>query len=157
MCWLPLTHTHVLTHCSQCINTLRPRQDGCHFTDDSFKWMFLNKNVWISINISLKFVPRGPINNIPTEVQVMACRQPGNKPISEPMMVRLPTHISITRPQWVKHWSLVIVWQKLGRTGRLPLFDISIWFELVIWHRQRGTTFRSFTIFVTHRLRTDAS
>ena len=46
-------------------NTLRPRQNGCHFSDDIFKWIFLNENVWISINISLKFVPRGPINNIP--------------------------------------------------------------------------------------------
>ena len=60
-----------------------------------------SENVWISINISLKFVPRGPINNIPTVVQVMAWRRPGDKPLSEPMMVRLPTHICVTRPQWV--------------------------------------------------------
>ena len=39
-----------------------------------FQWIFLNENVWISINISLKFVPRGPIDNIPTLVQVMAWR-----------------------------------------------------------------------------------
>ena len=61
-------------------NTLRPRQNGHHFTDDIFKWIFLNENVWISINISL-FVPRGPINNIPTLVQVMAWRRPGDKPL----------------------------------------------------------------------------
>ena len=83
------------------INTLRLRQNGRHFPDDIFKWIFLNENVWISINISLKFVPRGPINNIPTMVQVMAWRRPGDKPLSEPMMVRLPTHICVTRPQWV--------------------------------------------------------
>ena len=83
-------------------NTLRPRQNGRHFPDDIFQWIFLNENVWISINISLKFVPRGPINNIPTLVQVMAWRRPGDKPLSEPMMVRLPTHICVTRPQWVK-------------------------------------------------------
>ena len=83
------------------VNTLRPRQDGRHFPDDIFKWILLNENVWISINISLKFVPRGPINNIPTLVQVMAWRRPGDKPLSEPMMVRLPTHICVTRPQWV--------------------------------------------------------
>ena len=83
-----------------CVNTLRSRQNGRHFPD-IFKWIFLNENVWISINISLKFVPRGPINNIPTLVQVMAWRRPGDKPLSEPMMVRLPTHICVTRPQWV--------------------------------------------------------
>ena len=82
-------------------NTLRPRQNGRHFPDDIFKWIFLNENVWISINISLKFVPMGPINNIPTLVQVMAWRRPGDKPLSEPMMVRSPTHICVTRPQWV--------------------------------------------------------
>ena len=31
----------------------------------------------------------------------MACRRQGDKPLSEPMMVRLPTHICVTRPQWV--------------------------------------------------------
>ena len=86
---------------STLVNTLRPRQNGRHFPD-IFKWIFLNENIWIWINISLKFVPRGPINNIPTLVQVMAWRRPGDKPLSEPMMVRLPTHICVTRPQWVK-------------------------------------------------------
>ena len=84
------------------INTLRARQNGHHFPDDIFKWIFLNGSVWISINISLKFVPMGPINNIPTLVRVMAWRRPGDKPLSEPMMVRLPTHICVTRPQWAK-------------------------------------------------------
>ena len=32
--------------------------------DDIFKCIFLNENVRIPIRISLKFVPRGPINNI---------------------------------------------------------------------------------------------
>ena len=86
------------------LNTLRPRQNGRHFPDDIFRWIFLNENVWISIEISLKFVPRGPINYIPTLVQVMAWRRPGDKPLSEPMMVRLPTHICVTRPQWVNNW-----------------------------------------------------
>ena len=46
----------------------------------------------------------GPINNIQTLVQVMVWRRPGDKPLSEPMMVRLPKHIyvyiyiCVTRP-----------------------------------------------------------
>ena len=49
------------------------------------------------------------INNIPTLIQIMAWRRPGDKPLSEPMMVKLLTHLCITRPQWVKipvvtHW-----------------------------------------------------
>ena len=82
-------------------NTLRQRQDGQPFPDDIFKCIFLNENVWISIKISLKFVPKGPIGNIPALVQIMAWRRPGDKPLSEPMMVNLLTHICITRPQWV--------------------------------------------------------
>ena len=84
------------------LNTFRPRQNCCHFPDDIFKCIFLNENVWILIKISLKFVPKGPINNnIPTLVQIMAWHRPGDKPLSEPMMVRLLTQICVIRPQWV--------------------------------------------------------
>ena len=41
--------------------------------------MFFNENAKISIKISFKFVPNGPINNIPALVQVMAWRRPGDK------------------------------------------------------------------------------
>ena len=83
------------------LNTLRPRQNGRHFADDIFKYIFLNANVWIPITISLKFVPEGPIDNIPALVQIMAWRRPGAKPLSEPMMLSLLTHICVTQPQWV--------------------------------------------------------
>ena len=85
----------------QAFNTLRPRQHGRHFPDDIFKCIFLNENVWTSIQISLKFVPKGPIDNIPALVQIMARRRPGDKPLSEPMLIILLTHICVTRPQWV--------------------------------------------------------
>ena len=55
---------------------------------DIFKCIFLNENVWISIKISLKFVPKGLINNIPALVQIMVWRRLGDKPLSEVMMVR---------------------------------------------------------------------
>ena len=80
---------------------LRPRQNGCHFADNSFKCIFLNENVSISIKISLKFDPKGPNNNILALVPIMAWRHPGDKPLSEPMMVSFLTHICVTRPQWV--------------------------------------------------------
>ena len=86
------------------VNTLRPRQNGRHFADDTFKRIFMNENVRISNNISLKFVPKGLTNNIPALVQIMAWRQPDDKPLSEPMTVNLLTHICVTRPQWV-NWT----------------------------------------------------
>ena len=82
-------------------NTLRPRQNGRHFADDIFECIFLNENVWISLEISLKFVHDVRINNIPVLVQIMAWRRPGDKPLSESMMVSLLTHICVTRPQWI--------------------------------------------------------
>ena len=66
--------------CFAVVNTLRPRQHGRRFAYDTFKRIFLNENVRISIMISLKFVPKGPINNIPALVQIMAWRRSGDKP-----------------------------------------------------------------------------
>ena len=94
----------VLTHLF--LNTLRPRQNGRHFVDDTFKCIFLNENVWISLTISLKCVRKVRINNIPSLVQIMAWRRLGGKPLSEPMMVSLLTHICVTQPQWVNTWRL---------------------------------------------------
>ena len=103
-------------------NTLRPRLNGRHFADDTFKCIFLNKNVWIPIEISLTFVPKGPINNIPALVQIMAWRRPGDTPLFEPMMVNLPTHICISRPQWVNSLS----------PGRARFDFINVIFNLVL-------------------------
>ena len=86
----------------QLINTLRPRQNRRHFADGFFKCIFLNENVWIPVKLSLKYVPKSPFNNIPALVQIMAWRRSGDKPLSEPMMVGLSTHICVTRPQWIK-------------------------------------------------------
>ena len=103
--WWKFVHSTMFTtsqvDLSSRINRLRPRQNGRHFADDTFKHIFMNENVRISIKISLKFVSKGPINNIPALVQIMAGRRPGGKPLSKAMMVRLPTHICVTRPQWV--------------------------------------------------------
>ena len=84
---------------SSAIYTLRPRQNGHPFADNTFKRIFLDKNVKVSIRISLKFVLNGPIANIPAFVQIMAWRRSGDKPLSEPMMVKSPTHTCVTRPQ----------------------------------------------------------
>ena len=60
------------------------------------EWKYAN----LAYKISLKFVPKVRINNIPAFVQIMAWRRPGDKPLSEPMMVSLLMHIWVTRPQW---------------------------------------------------------
>ena len=62
---------------------------------------FFNENIQISIKISLKFVPRSPIDNKPALVQIMSWRQPGDKPLSEPMSVSSPMQICVNWPQCV--------------------------------------------------------
>ena len=56
--------------------------------DDLFKYLFMNEKVCILIRISLKFVPKGPIDNKSMLVQVMAWRRIGDKPLSEPMLTQ---------------------------------------------------------------------
>ena len=62
----------------------------------------LNENVWIPIKTCTKVCSQSPINNIPAMVQIIAWCRPGDKSLSEPMRVILPTHICIARPQGVK-------------------------------------------------------
>ena len=63
-----------------------PEQNGCHFADNILRYIFVDKKFCILIDISLKFVPKGQINNIPAMVQIMGWHQIGDKPLSEPMM-----------------------------------------------------------------------
>ena len=90
------------------LNPLKLRQNGRHFANDTLNRICMNENVRILIKISLKFAPKGSINNIPALVQIMAWRRPGDKPLSKPMMVSLLTHICVTRPQWVNDVSYVV-------------------------------------------------
>ena len=106
------------------INALRPRQNGRHFPDDTFKRIFLNENIRIATKNSLTFVPKGPIINIPALVQIMAWRRPGDKPLSEPMVVSLPTHICVARPQWVNG-------DPVG--NKLSLVQSPVWYQAITW------------------------
>ena len=105
------------------INTSRPRQDGRYFADSVLKCIFLNENVWILLKIPQKFVPRGPINIIPALVQIMAWRRPGDKPLSQPMLVFVPTHIFITPPQWVKELLFWMYHQSIFFKTTLLIFN----------------------------------
>ena len=67
------------------INSYPPLQNGHHFADDIFKCILMKENLYISIWIQLKCVPKGPIDNMSALVQVMAWHWTGDKPLSEPM------------------------------------------------------------------------
>ena len=109
-----LQNTHYFRSRCDELNTLKPRQNGRHFAEDTFKCVFLDKNILISINISLKCVPKGPINNIPAQIPIIAWRRPGDKPLSEPMMVSSLTYICVTRAHWIERtnpWAIrTVIW-----------------------------------------------
>ena len=68
------THTHTnmspnsTVHNQWCFNSSPRGQNGRHFAHDIFKRIFVNEKYGILINISLKFVPKGPIDNNPALV-----------------------------------------------------------------------------------------
>ena len=74
---------NVLTHWGQHIEA---ETNGRHFPDDIFKWIFFNENCFILLQISIKCVCNGPIDNNSALVQIMARRPTGDKPLSEPML-----------------------------------------------------------------------
>ena len=105
---------------------------------NAFLWM---KMLEFRLNIfSLKFVPKCPINNIPALVQIMAWRRPGDKPLSEPVMVSLLTHICVTRPQWVNTLScnncaimMLCLWEHISSSKQwCPYFFLLLFLMNVI-------------------------
>ena len=92
------------------INSLRPSDAITAFSQTTFSsafswmkilefWLIFHWNLFLRVPLT-----RFTDTNIPALVQVMAWRHPGDKPLSEPMLISLPTHICVTQPQWVKSW-----------------------------------------------------
>ena len=68
------------------INTMKSKQNGRHFVDDTFKLIFLNKIKSTFIQISQKYVPKSSINNNLVSIQIMASRRIGDTPLIESMV-----------------------------------------------------------------------
>ena len=111
---------------------------------NAFSWMKMYE-LWLRFHWSL--FPRISINNIPALVQIMAWRQPGDKPLSEPIMVILLKHICLTRPQWV---NVYIVWHILP----LTLFGIKLWKMGKKWYKGNIFLLEPFNCFWNNALGT---
>ena len=106
------------------INTLRPRQNGRHCADDIFKCILLNENVWIPNKISLKVVPEGPINNIPSLVQIWLGAD------------QATSHY--LKHNWLVHWHIYV---SLGlnelmapcRVTACEIYLRRVFFKLICW------------------------
>ena len=109
------------------INSFLPGQNGRHFVDHIFRCICVNEKFCILIKISLKFVPKGPIDNKPALVKIMAWRQPGDKQLLEPMLIGFTD-------AYMRHWGKWIYPVAHGRCG-----DI----KCVIFHPICGTDISS--------------
>ena len=97
-------HYHLLGY------TLKPRQDGRHFSDDIVKSIFLYGNYCILIPFPKWCIPKGPIEYKLTFVELMAWRRTCDKLLSEKWWHSFLTHIRVTWPQWVNTLHADLFW-----------------------------------------------
>ena len=77
------------------LNTLRPRHDGCHVTDDIFKYISLNGNNCVLLKFYLEIVPKGPMNNKTALFQMMVRGWTCDNPLSKPIKAKWRTYASL--------------------------------------------------------------
>ena len=119
--------------------------------DDIFKCIFLNENDRILIQISLKSVPRSPIDNKTVLVQVMAWCRTGDKPLPEPRLTQFTdAYMRHYRGRWVKIFTcrgqglictshpiiwLLMTWQcKKHQQRYWPSYPRLFWFQHIFKH-----------------------
>ena len=122
-------------------NSLRLRQNGRHFADNVFKCIFLNENVWISLKISMKFVPKGLINNISPLVQIMAFENI----VCE--MAAMTSHY--LNQWWLVYWHIYAL---LGLDELINLYTpkkIMNNFRLISYQHFNGLTFTKDSLFLS--------
>ena len=104
--------------------TLNPEHNCQHFVDDIFKKILLNENNYILIQISLKFVPRGLIENKSALIQTGAWCWTGNMSVPEPVMTVIDT----------------VYYKKINKKGKKWVPSKSLqpclnqWYQLVMPH-----------------------
>ena len=131
------------------MNTSPHEQNDWHFTDNIFKCILMNVKFCILLQISLKFVPKGPVDSKPVLVQEMARHWTGKKPLSEPVYWWIYAALGENK---LIHWSMNKIVHILHT---IYLFSWKDWnmlnFVLNKWHlTHRGPVdLRKWTIFNT--------
>ena len=122
------------------LNSSPPGQNGRHFTDDNFKCIIVNEKFCILIEISLKFVPKCPIDNKTVMVQVRA--EQATSCYLNQCWRSSPTHICGTRGRWVNsHYNAGFDSKMHGSTQKITVrhknarFDTKMAFPACTsWH-----------------------
>ena len=112
-------YSKIIMHLVQCVsihslffNTVTPRQNGSHFAEGIFLFILFYGNyhslilitlICVSkVQISLKFVPKGQINDKPALIQIMAWHRTGDRTLYVPIIITIIItlmHICVTQPQ----------------------------------------------------------
>ena len=79
------------------LNTLSAGQNGCHFADNIFKWIFFKDDICICIKVPLRFISEDSIEYKSALVQEMAWHQTGD----DQWWANYTIPFGITRSQWV--------------------------------------------------------
>ena len=120
------------------INSISPWTNVRHFADGTFSCIFVTKKFWISIRISPKFVPKGPVDNNPALLKIMAWHRIGNKPLFEPMPTRFTdtymrhygeTSFKNLGAVSIKRCRLTSIWTPIpipGKTVFISMFSLKI-------------------------------
>ena len=85
---------------NQLFDTLRPRPNGQYFVDDIFKGISWNENVWIVVDISLKFIREGPTDNKSSLVRKMTRHRQVSGHYLNQWWSRLPMGICVAQPRY---------------------------------------------------------
>ena len=103
-------------------NSSPPGENDSHFADNIFKCIFINEKFCITIQISLKFVPEGPIDNKPPLVLVRAWLWTGDKPLPEPVLtVRRCIYTALGGDEL--NQANMIFWCFIANCSQLVLFN----------------------------------
>ena len=102
------------------LNSSPPGQNGRHFADDVVKCIFLNEKFCILIQMSLKFVPLGPIDNKAALVQVIAWRRTVENPLPEPTFTWFTD-------AYMQHSGRWVLTENIYGDTKLPQMDIILW------------------------------
>ena len=87
------------------INTFGWRKSWHQSADEILKCFFINEKYHIFIQISLRFIPKGPINNMPSMVQIMPWRHSDDNQLSDDSVVYWYIYIWNTQP-----WRIHTLW-----------------------------------------------
>ena len=104
-CYLLRMTNESLPSAREDCNLFIPGENGRHFAEDIFRCIIVNETFYISIQISLKFVPTGPIDNNQALFQIMAWCRIATHHYSNQCWPDTLTHICCIRGRWLNHVS----------------------------------------------------